>query len=227
MNKSLRVDCRFRVAANSQISETKHNIMNNNYLNELKHDTTRQDTLNLRRVFLKGIKTNYFVSRCGSIYNYNNIKIKSHINKGGYEQISIWFNNKGNTLTVHRLVAIAFIINPLQKPEVNHIDGNKLNNNACNLEWCTPIENITHALNIGLKKRKKTIEKKVKLFNSIVYDNKNNIVYNEFKNDLPIKEHNGWKFVNYNGSKIGLSKIPILQEETEEFNYIFNYGFRK
>lgn len=80
--------------------------------------------------------------------------------------------------------------------------------------------------------------------NSQISETKHNIMNNNYLNelkhdttrqlvvttrglDLPIKEHNGWKFVNYNGTKIGLSKIPILQEETEEFNYIFNYGFRK
>ena len=45
--------------------------------------------------------------------------------------------------------------------------------------------------------------------------------------EVPIKEHNGWKYVNYNSTKLGLSKIPILKEETAEFNYIFKYGFRK
>lgn len=80
--------------------------------------------------------------------------------------------------------------------------------------------------------------------NSQISETKHNIMNNNYLNelkhdttrqlvvttrgiDLHIKVHNGWKFVNYNGSKIGLSKIPILQEETEEFNYIFNYGFRK
>jgi len=45
--------------------------------------------------------------------------------------------------------------------------------------------------------------------------------------EVPIKEYKGWKYVNYNSTKLGLSKIPILKEESEEFNYIFKYGFRK
>ena len=56
---------------------------------------------------------------------------------------------KHNTMKVHRLVAAAFIPNPLNLPEVNHIDGNKQNNSIENLEWVSHADNVKHAVSIG------------------------------------------------------------------------------
>jgi hypothetical protein len=60
-------------------------------------------------------------------------------------------NGIRHNFQIHRLVAATYIDNPLNKPQVNHIDGNKSNNHVSNLEWVTQSENIRHAINTGLK----------------------------------------------------------------------------
>lgn len=60
----------------------------------------------------------------------------------GYKQVSFYQNGKGHTKKIHRLVAEAFIPNPNNLPQVNHIDENKSNNHYTNLEWCTKDYNI-------------------------------------------------------------------------------------
>lgn len=62
----------------------------------------------------------------------------------GYYHVSLSLNKSKKYERVSRLVANAFIPNPENKPQVNHIDGNKLNNDVSNLEWVTCIENIMH-----------------------------------------------------------------------------------
>lgn len=69
--------------------------------------------------------------------------LKLHINnKNGYMYVSLNKNGKSFNKRLHILVAQAFIPNPENKPQVNHIDGNKENNNLENLEWCTSSYNV-------------------------------------------------------------------------------------
>lgn len=72
----------------------------------------------------------------------------------GYWLVVLSKDGKSKTHKVHRLVAKAFIENPLGKPNVNHIDNNPLNNNVSNLEWCTQSENVAHAYRIGAHKKR-------------------------------------------------------------------------
>ena len=68
-----------------------------------------------------------------------------------YLMVHLTKHNQIKSYLVHRLVAITFLPNPESKPEVNHIDGDKLNNNAYNLEWTTRSDNLKHAYRNNLK----------------------------------------------------------------------------
>lgn len=86
---------------------------------------------------------NYQISNKGRIWSkYRNRYLKPFVNNSGYEMINIMaVNGKRKGELIHRLVALAFVDNPNQYPEVNHLDENKLNNEASNLEWCTRKQN--------------------------------------------------------------------------------------
>ena len=100
--------------------------------------------------------SNYEVSSIGRIRNKRTGNIlKPIVDKDGYFRVHL--NNDRNIKIVHRLVAEAFVENPLKKPQVNHIDGNKSNNSYENLEWCTSFENNMHALDTGLRNIRKPV----------------------------------------------------------------------
>lgn len=82
------------------------------------------------------------------------IILKTYKSKKGYLNITLSKNGKCIDKRNHILVAQHFIPNPNNKPQVNHKDGNKLNNNVENLEWVTNDENIQHAWKLGLYKLK-------------------------------------------------------------------------
>lgn len=101
---------------------------------------------------------------CYSIDEYGNVfsskfgmvrKMKWLMMTGGYAFVILRKCKKSHSMSIHRLVALNFIENPLSKPQVNHKDGNKLNNHVSNLEWCTMAENNLHSYRTGLKKHHK------------------------------------------------------------------------
>lgn len=95
---------------------------------------------------IKGFEGLYKISNKGRIYSLITNKIrKSYITKKGYLRTSLCLNGKNKKFLVHQLVAQAFIPNPENKPQVNHIDCNKQNNCVNNLQWVTNRENFIHA----------------------------------------------------------------------------------
>lgn len=83
----------------------------------------------------------------GKVYKYEE-KILKLNNSNGYKTVSLVKNKVKTTHMVHRLVAVAFISNPDNRPYVNHIDGNRSNNHYKNLEWSTNSENQLHSYSI-------------------------------------------------------------------------------
>jgi len=92
----------------------------------------------------------------GRIANFSETILKQSKNKKGYNIVYFSKNSIKTTKSTHRIVAEAFIPNPLNLPQVNHIDGDKNNNCVENLEWITNIDNIRHAFRIGLFKNRKS-----------------------------------------------------------------------
>lgn len=93
---------------------------------------------------VKNSNTSTFIKK--SLYR------KQVVSSHGYKVVTLAKNGKVKQFLVHRLVAEAFIPNPDNKPEVNHIDGDKLNNKVENLEWVNHSENMLHAHTTGLIK---------------------------------------------------------------------------
>jgi hypothetical protein len=96
----------------------------------------------------------YYVSSHGRVKSFMFFREKflngGIVGRGYRKVILVDKSNKRKQNYVHRLVALAFIPNPENKPSVNHKDGNKLNNNVDNLEWMTQKENVKHAWSNGL-----------------------------------------------------------------------------
>ena len=120
---------------------------------------------------IKGFSGKYSVSNTGKIMSHITNKIlKPTFSNTGYTHVQLYNDSGSKVLLIHRIVAEAFIDNPENKPEVNHIDGIKSHNSVDNLEWVTTIENYQHAIRIGLRKASKKPPKKPKQAKTDIID---------------------------------------------------------
>lgn len=89
-------------------------------------------------VDIKGYEGRYAITSCGKVWSYKTKRfLKASKNKKGYQRVCLSKDNVSKNLTIHKLVATAYIPNPYNLPQLNHKDENKENNSANNLEWCT------------------------------------------------------------------------------------------
>jgi hypothetical protein len=162
---------------------------------------------------IKGYE-NYLISPDGRVFSLYTMKfLKLRVTNCGYNQIQLFNKDGYKYFSVHRLVANAYIQNEENKPQVNHIDGNKLNNLAFNLEWVTASENQKHCSDIGLRKVDDAMRKRGrhagrlcgaenvrKANNKIILDEANGIFYNgaqEAANAIGISRKQLYYKMNY------------------------------
>lgn len=150
---------------------------------------------------------NYLVTSKGRVLSLkdrhcNNriLELKQRKNKrNGYMQVDLHKDGKKRTMRVHRLVAKAFIPNPENKPEVNHIDEDKTNNHVFNLEWMTGKENVNHGTCIE-RMRKTNSDGRMKGNNNPMYGKKHT---EQSKQKMKLKRR------NYIGDKSPRAKAII------------------
>ena len=162
----------------------------------LRFPTVREDNTvlnNINEIWkdVLGFEGRYMVSNLGNVKsivtNHGKPQDKEIVKRirsdtCNYYYVQLSRNGKSTHKAVHRLVAECFIDNPENKPIVNHIDGNKHNNAADNLEWCTYSENLEHAFSIGLRSVEdcrnrmigKTFGKKTSQYRYVCFDKSRN-----------------------------------------------------
>lgn len=170
---------------------------------------------------IKGYEGLYQVSNLGRVKSLDRIIVRKDgisqfkkgiiktpkINSDGYCSVTLSKNGNNKTFGIHILVAKHYIPNPDRKPEINHIDFNRENNQADNLEWCTHQENIQYSSNNGRYKQRD-------------FNGKNNPNYGNhslskfYKNNPDIAKEKLSRPAQYNGRAI---KIELYDEE---MNYI-------
>ncbi len=120
----------------------------------------------MKALFDQSKKSQKYIDESGKIYSESRDgkirELKPNVNKKrGY----LYARTSTKNYSIHRLVASAFLPNPENKPQVNHKDGNKHNNDVSNLEWVTATENARHAISNGLTRQLKKNEGPIKYTN--------------------------------------------------------------
>lgn len=147
-----------------------------------------------------GFEDKYEISNIGNVksLNYRQTKnsnnLKPKISKQtGYKEVVLSNKKTKKTISIHKLVASAFIPNLDNKPCINHIDGNKLNNHVDNLEWCSYSENTVHSFKIGTQRPNYIILKnngKLKRKKVLQFDKNMNFI-KEWNSQTEVAKHFG------------------------------------
>lgn len=133
---------------------------------------------------IAGYEGLYAITSCGRVWSYiSNKFLKTFDDKDGYKCVKLYTNKSNKCFKTYRLVAEAYIPNPDNLPEVNHIDENKDHNYINNLEWCSHNYNNNYGTRNKRMAKNKMKYKKIRCIeNNKIYDN-----YDDISNDLNIK----------------------------------------
>ena len=190
---------------------------------------------------------NYEISSLGNVRNINTCRILKLTNKGGYIFTGLSKNCGIKTYPDHRLVALAFIDNPENKPQVNHKDKNRSNNIVSNLEWSTASENNIHrSINVTQTTNQQvkvwridiTTDEKLELYDSIylaaqwIVFNNNNLCIDTVKNGISCASRGvykssfgyKWSVYKYNDLEGEIWKQIIINGLSFDNYFVSNLG---
>lgn len=147
---------------------------------------------------------NYYATDNGDIYSRNYLgtgrikKLLPNQDGSGYYYINLYKNNKRYNKHIHRLIAETFILNPENKPQVNHKNGIKTDNRVENLEWVTASENINHAYKVLGRKgvRLGKFGKNCPMHTKIIQQIKNGKIISEYYGICEAERKTGIYFTN-------------------------------
>ena len=150
----------------------------------------------MKRIIIDNIETKYLISANGEVFSeYKNIFFKYSTTQHGYSSVTLSVNGKKIMKYIHRLVAEYYLgFQEKGGRVINHIDGNKQNNNISNLEIISSSENLLHAYKMGLKEKN---NKKTKKF----FENLENEQWKEISNfdgDYEVSNYGRIKSNKYN-----------------------------
>lgn len=151
---------------------------------------------------------NKFIDTNGYLYSEDGKQYCRWVDNVGYYQSSFTENGKKHYVRLHRLLALAFIPNPNNYPQVNHIDGNKLNNDISNLEWATNSQNTKHGYDNNLYHSKNR--------SAVIAIDKVNGNYMEFKS---IREC-------ANQLNLNRKTITAILKKQKENNYSYDFEYK-
>lgn len=178
-----------------------------------------------KRAYWRPIKgyPDYSISNFGDICSekFNKEKIlKQTKGNHGYYFVTLSKNKILKVLLVHRLVAENFIENKYKKPQVNHIDGNKLNNKVTNLEWVTAKQNNQHAWDTGLRENaRKSIKIMIESIKKPIYSSKLDLKFDSCTEAATYIQENYFKNTNLMTIQSSISLLLLNKNRKSKYDF--------